>query len=108
MGIHGLFPFLQKHCPQVIHQVTDLSQFKDKTFAIDVAVLMYAASYGYRNNSLRNNANLPDTVTEDTSYLTYFTDHAAKLDRLGIKYIYVFDGAAPESKQQELKRRKQT
>jgi 5'-3' exonuclease len=93
MGVHGLIPFLQKHCPQCFESCSDLRVFAGQRVAVDVSNYMYKFLYRRQPGST------------DEQFLQVFVAQWEMLKRNGITAIYVFDGQHPEEKRRENEKR---
>jgi len=104
MGIKGLFPFLQDAAPASIKE-TKLEAMTGRTIAIDASTCLYQFIVAVRQGE--NHTSLSNAEGEVTSHIQGFLTRTVKLLELGVKPIYVFDGAAPELKAGELAKRKE-
>jgi len=101
MGIKGLTKLLGDHAPGAIKEVELKSLFGRKV-AIDASMSIYQFLVAVRQaggDSLTNDAG------EVTSHLSGLFHRTVRLMEMGIKPVYVFDGAPPEMKSGELKKR---
>lgn len=87
MGIRNLNRFLREHCLDSIRCI-DLSELRGKRIAVDISIYLY--KYEKEEQLLEN------------MYLMFAT-----LNYYGIMPIFIFDGKAPEEKQQLLSKRKE-
>ena len=89
MGIQGLWSYLTKnHYDAFISLSDDLSAFHGQTWAIDVSIYMY--KFGSRS-----------------TFISEFIEQASRLQRFGIKPVYIFDGKRHPAKRYEHMRRRE-
>lgn len=101
MGIKGLTKLLGDHAPGAIKDVELKSLFGRKV-AIDASMSIYQFLVAVRQaggDSLTNDAG------DVTSHLSGLFHRTVRLMEMGIKPVYVFDGAPPEMKSGELQKR---
>lgn len=80
-----------------------LEQLSGKVIAVDAHLFLYQFLTTIRQ---RDGAPLMDSKNNITSHLSGLFSRSVKLMQKGIQLAYVFDGKAPELKQQERERRK--
>ncbi|GAB0492685.1 hypothetical protein MMPV_003953 [Pyropia vietnamensis] len=101
MGIKGLTKLLGDHAPGSIKDV-ELKSLFGRKIAIDASMSIYQFLVAVRQaggESLTNDAG------DVTSHLSGLFHRTVRLMEMGIKPVYVFDGAPPEMKSGELKKR---
>jgi flap endonuclease-1 len=101
MGIHNLSKLIKKYTEAGVSEV-EIGTLANKTLAIDTSIVLYQFITAIKNHT-------DDFKTGDGKVTTHI--HAILMKTLSllkkkIKPIYVFDGAAPEIKQETLDSRK--
>ncbi len=91
MGIQTLMPLLTAHCAHAIRAVT-LEQYRERTLAIDVPVLMYRYAHSASSAAESGAAACAER----------FLALHRRLQQHSVGAIYVFDGAPPVAKQQHV------
>ena len=87
MGIKDLNAFLKEHTPNAVTNL-HFNDLRDKTVAVDTSIYLY--KFMYKNER----------------FLESFFNQIAHLRQYNITPIYVFDGAPPPEKMEEIKVRK--
>ena len=106
MGIQGLLPLLRKQCPQAFQIIHDLSSFKNKKIAMDIAILMYKIVW---SNAQKSSSSVEEHNQKQSIESICKKIHDMHLDaqELDIQLIWVFDGVdASEDKEEEREDRK--
>ena len=102
MGIHGLSKLIiTKAQNSIVHKPPEY--YSGKVIAIDASMQIYQCLIAVRYAS----GQLTDSTGSTTSHITGILYRTIRLIEHGIKPVYVFDGKAPELKQNELNKRKQ-
>lgn len=99
MGIKNLIKLVEKYAPTAIKQ-TRISDYKNKTLAIDFSLMLYKMIYAIRKSG--------QDIKNDDIIITHI--HALLMKLKGfIKYnitpVFVFDGVPPNIKEDTLKKR---
>ena len=103
MGIKNLLSLIKSKAPSCI-QTVPLSNFSNKTFAIDAYISFYASSIAI--NFTNSNKILQDSEGNPTAHLIQILNSTFLYKTYNISPIWVFDGTPPELKEGELKKRK--
>ena len=85
MGIHGLIPLLKPAC-----KPTNISQFRGKTFAIDVYCFLHKGAFGCAEQLAQGK--------QTDGYVKYMMKYVSLMLHYNIKPILVFDGRNLPSK----------
>jgi len=94
MGVKNLSKLFQKYCPDKIKK-TVLNDYQGKTIGIDASIFFYKFLY------VSNKYNKPNY------YLQLFFQQIMSMIQRNITPIYIFDGKAPEAKDDEQQKRKE-
>ena len=89
MGIHGLIPLLKPACKPV-----NISQFRGKTFAIDVYCFLHKGAFGCAEQLAQGK--------QTDGYVKYMMKYVSLMLHYNIKPILVFDGRNLPSKVNKL------
>ena len=99
MGIKGLTKLLNEHCPKSI-KTSDMKSHFGRKVAVDASMSIYQFLIAVRSgdgNQLQNEDG------ETTSHLMGMFYRTLRMIDNGIKPCYVFDGAPPSMKSDEVK-----
>ncbi|KAJ1611200.1 flap endonuclease 1 [Cryptosporidium canis] len=102
MGIKGLTKFLADNAPKSI-QFQSLGSLLGKKVAIDASMWIYQFLAAIREG--QQWGNLTNSSGESTSHISGMLSRTTRLLESGIKPVFVFDGAPPEIKKDELAKR---
>ncbi|EAZ51576.1 flap endonuclease 1 [Cryptosporidium parvum Iowa II] len=102
MGIKGLTKFLADNAPKSIQQ-QGIGSLLGKRVAIDASMWIYQFLAAIREGSQWGN--LTNSSGESTSHINGMLSRTTRLLEAGIKPVFVFDGAPPEMKKDELTKR---
>ncbi|KAH8741643.1 flap endonuclease 1 [Cryptosporidium ryanae] len=102
MGIKGLTKLLADNAPKCI-QFQAINSLVGKKIAIDASMWIYQFLAAIREGSQWGN--LTNSSGESTSHINGMLSRTIRLLEAGIKPIFVFDGAPPDLKYQELSKR---
>ena len=108
MGIKQLMSLIQDKAPKSIKSM-QLDMLSGKTIAVDASMSMYQfliATQTYSGQQ-RGVGELTDTDGNLTGHLVGIFHRTIMFMEHGIKPIWVFDGKAPDMKEDELEKRKQ-
>jgi len=102
MGVEGLYKFINKHCPEIYHNV-NIYDIKGKSCIIDgmqhiytQLIYMRAKNKEIITSSGQNISHIHGLINS----LTYYLKH-------GIIPIFIFDGKSPDIKKKKIEERKE-
>nr|XP_027201342.1 flap endonuclease 1-A-like [Dermatophagoides pteronyssinus] len=102
MGVKGLSKLVKAKAPAGVKHVTAAS-FCDRRVAIDAATSLYAFLTAIRDTASAETLSSADGKV--TSHISGCLSRVIKILGCGVKPIFVFDGAPPAEKEEELRRR---
>ncbi|KAH8582438.1 flap endonuclease 1 [Cryptosporidium sp. chipmunk genotype I] len=102
MGIKGLTKFIADNAPKSIQQQA-IASLLGKKVAVDASMWIYQFLAAIREGSQWGN--LTNSSGESTSHISGMLSRTIRLLEAGIKPVFVFDGAPPEMKKDELAKR---
>lgn len=102
MGIKGLMKLIGDVCPQAVEEC-ELKTFFGRTVAVDASMSLYSFLVAVRPDA--SVAQFTTAAGETTSHLLGLWSRTIRWMKFGIRPVYVFDGAPPEMKRDELRRR---
>ncbi|KAL0205181.1 hypothetical protein P9112_000488 [Eukaryota sp. TZLM1-RC] len=103
MGIQGLTKVIDDNAPGSVRE-QDVKSYFGRKIAIDASTYLYQFLVAIRT---AGQGVLTNAVGEDTSHIQGFLSRTTRLLELGMKPLFVFDGAPPELKSTELSRRRE-
>eukprot|EP00760_Papus_ankaliazontas_P029687 PhM_4_TR4361/c0_g1_i1/m.74056/K04799/FEN1, RAD2; flap endonuclease-1 len=101
MGIDGLSKLIATRCPRAVRN-GEMKTYFGRRVAIDASCTIYQFLIAMKGYSEGQGTELTNANGEITSHLQGLWSRTLRMLGEGIKPIYVFDGAPPELKSQEL------
>jgi len=105
MGIKGLYQLIKQNAPNSITPIST-TDYSGEPIAYDISLFLYQFLSSIRSGS-ESNFNSLSTNDESTSHLVGLFYRCIKIIENSIKPIFVFDGAPPKAKMEEIKLRKE-
>jgi len=102
MGIKSLFGFLREKAPKSIEEKPlYLKHYVGRAVAVDASMHLYQFLAAVRTGE--GMQNLANANGEATSHIQGFANRTLKMLEMGVKPIFVFDGASPRAKEKTLR-----